>query len=134
MTEPTPNTSQAQQARRLLLRHVLKALPEVVTDVSALLDKMPDPGDSTEKLQAAETLRRQWVTAGLLWQRGTGQRLLGQASTATSDPSATAELRLLDEEDVDILAWALGTLSVPDEYAGPLMDAFRKLDYVEIPH
>ena len=42
--------------------------------------------------------------------------------------------RLLEEEDVDIMGWALGTLSVPDEYAGPLMDAFRKLDYVEIPH
>ncbi len=41
--------------------------------------------------------------------------------------------RLLEEEDVDIMGWALGTLSVPDEYAGPLMDAFRKLDYVEIP-
>ena len=41
--------------------------------------------------------------------------------------------RLLDEEDVDIMGWALGTLSVPPEYAGPLMDAFRKLDYVEIP-
>ena len=41
---------------------------------------------------------------------------------------------LLEEEDVDIMGWALGTLSVPDEYRGALMDAFRKLDYVEIPH
>ena len=41
--------------------------------------------------------------------------------------------RLLDEEDVDIMGWALGTLSVPVEYAGPLMDAFCKLDCVEIP-
>ncbi len=41
--------------------------------------------------------------------------------------------RLLDEEDVDILGWALGTLAVPEEYAGPLMEAFCKLDYVEIP-
>lgn len=41
--------------------------------------------------------------------------------------------RLLDEEDVDIMGWALGTLAVPDEYAGPLMDAFRKLDFVQIP-
>jgi antitoxin CptB len=40
---------------------------------------------------------------------------------------------LLDEEDVDILGWALGTLAVPGEFAGPQMDAFRKLDYVEIP-
>ena len=40
---------------------------------------------------------------------------------------------LLDEEDVDILGWALGTLSVPAEYAGPLMERMCKLDYVEIP-
>ena len=41
--------------------------------------------------------------------------------------------KLLDEEDVDIMGWALGTLSIPPEYAGPQMDAFCKLDYVEIP-
>lgn len=41
---------------------------------------------------------------------------------------------LLDEEDVDIMGWALGTLDVPEVYRGALMDAFRKLDYVEIPH
>lgn len=41
--------------------------------------------------------------------------------------------RLLDEEDVDIMGWALGTLSIPEEYVGAQMDAFRKLDYVEIP-
>ncbi|HOB14461.1 MAG TPA: succinate dehydrogenase assembly factor 2 [Novosphingobium sp.] len=40
---------------------------------------------------------------------------------------------LLDEEDADIMGWALGTLAIPDEYVGPQMDAFRKLDYVEIP-
>ncbi len=40
---------------------------------------------------------------------------------------------LLDEEDVDILGWALGTLAIPPEYAGAQMDAFRKLDFVEIP-
>lgn len=40
---------------------------------------------------------------------------------------------LLDEEDADIMGWALGTLAVPPEYARPQMDAFRKLDYVEIP-
>ncbi len=40
---------------------------------------------------------------------------------------------LIEEEDVDILGWALGTLSVPDEYAGPMMERMRLLDYVEIP-
>jgi antitoxin CptB len=40
---------------------------------------------------------------------------------------------LIEEEDVDIMGWALGTLSVPDEYAGLLMDRMCQLDYVEIP-
>jgi antitoxin CptB len=40
---------------------------------------------------------------------------------------------LIEEEDVDILGWALGTLSVPDEYAGPMMEQMKLLDYVEIP-
>ena len=41
--------------------------------------------------------------------------------------------RLLEEEDVEIMGWALGTIPVPREFDGPLMDAFRKLDYVDIP-
>lgn len=40
---------------------------------------------------------------------------------------------LLDEEDVEIMAWALGTMEVPQKYQGAQMDAFRKLDFVEIP-
>ncbi len=39
---------------------------------------------------------------------------------------------LLDEDDVDVMAWALGTQSIPPEYAGAQMDAFRKLDFVKI--
>ncbi len=41
---------------------------------------------------------------------------------------------LIEEEDIDILGWALGTLSVPPEYAGPLMERMTLLDYVEIPN
>ena len=40
---------------------------------------------------------------------------------------------LIEEEDVDIMAWALGTLAVPPQYAGPQMDMMQLLDYVEIP-
>ena len=40
---------------------------------------------------------------------------------------------LIEEEDVDILGWALGTLSVPEEYAGAQMSRMQQLDYVEIP-
>jgi antitoxin CptB len=40
---------------------------------------------------------------------------------------------LLEEDDVDVMAWALGTLQVPDRFAGEQMTAMQKLDYVEIP-
>jgi antitoxin CptB len=40
---------------------------------------------------------------------------------------------LLDEDDVDVMAWALGTQEVPPRYLGAQMDAFRKLDFVKIP-
>lgn len=40
---------------------------------------------------------------------------------------------LLEEEDHDILGWALGTLPVPEKFGGSLMETMRKLDYVEIP-
>ena len=40
---------------------------------------------------------------------------------------------LLEEQDVDIMAWALGTVPVPENFTGSMMDAMRKLDYVEIP-
>ena len=39
---------------------------------------------------------------------------------------------LLTEEDVDIMAWAIGTQPVPERYQGPMMDAFKKLDFIHI--
>ena len=39
---------------------------------------------------------------------------------------------LLEEQDVDIMGWGLGTIPVPDQWQGPLMDAFRKLDFIRI--
>ncbi|MDC0886402.1 succinate dehydrogenase assembly factor 2 [Altererythrobacter sp.] len=40
---------------------------------------------------------------------------------------------LLDEDDVDIMAWALGTLPTPESFLGAQMDMMKRLDYVEIP-
>ena len=40
--------------------------------------------------------------------------------------------RLLDEDDVDVMAWALGTQLVPTHFDGPLMELMKRLDYVEI--
>ncbi|MDP9162707.1 MAG: succinate dehydrogenase assembly factor 2 [Pseudomonadota bacterium] len=39
---------------------------------------------------------------------------------------------LLDEQDVDIMAWAIGTLPVPERYQGPMMDALRQLDFIKV--
>ena len=30
------------------------------------------------------------------------------------------------------MAWAIGTLPVPERFEGPMMDAFRKLDFIRI--
>jgi antitoxin CptB len=40
---------------------------------------------------------------------------------------------LLDEDDVDVMAWALGTQAPPEQIAGALLALMQKLDYVDIP-
>jgi antitoxin CptB len=39
---------------------------------------------------------------------------------------------LLEEQDVDILAWAFGTAAVPARLDGALMQLLKKLDYVDV--
>lgn len=38
---------------------------------------------------------------------------------------------LLEEQDVDILAWAIGAAPPPERFQGPLMAQLRQLDYVK---
>ena len=40
---------------------------------------------------------------------------------------------LLEEDDVEVMGWALGTIAVPERYQGPLIALMQKLDYVDIP-
>jgi antitoxin CptB len=41
---------------------------------------------------------------------------------------------LVEQEDVDIMAWALGTAEPPPEFARPdLIAALRRLDYIPLP-
>jgi antitoxin CptB len=40
---------------------------------------------------------------------------------------------LLDEDDVDVMAWALGTQGAPEHLAGDLLSLMQRLDYVDIP-
>ena len=39
---------------------------------------------------------------------------------------------MLEEQDVDIMAWAHGTAEPPERFAGPMIEALKKLDYIEI--
>ena len=40
--------------------------------------------------------------------------------------------QILDEQDVDIMAWAVGTAEPPERFAGPMIEALKRLDYVRI--
>ncbi|MEZ5748664.1 MAG: succinate dehydrogenase assembly factor 2 [Caenibius sp.] len=40
---------------------------------------------------------------------------------------------LLDEDDVDVMAWALQTQPVPERFQPAQMQRMQRLDYVEIP-
>lgn len=39
---------------------------------------------------------------------------------------------LLDEDDVDVMAWALRSQPAPARFSGPMLQALERLDYVSI--
>src|SRR6476469_6818478 len=39
---------------------------------------------------------------------------------------------MLEEQDVDIMAWAHGTADAPERFEGPMIAALRKLDYIKV--
>jgi antitoxin CptB len=39
---------------------------------------------------------------------------------------------MLDEQDVDIMAWAVGTADPPERFNGPVVEALKKLDYIKV--
>ena len=49
----------------------------------------------------------------------------------TAEERAVFE-QMLEEQDVDIMAWAHGTADVPERYQGPMIEALKKLDYIRI--
>jgi antitoxin CptB len=52
------------------------------------------------------------------------------ASWSTDERALFAEM--LEEQDVDILAWAHGTWEAPERFQGPMIEALKKLDYIRI--
>ena len=39
---------------------------------------------------------------------------------------------MLEEQDVDIMAWAHGTAEVPERFEGPMIEALKQLNYIRI--
>ena len=39
---------------------------------------------------------------------------------------------LLDEQDADVMAWAIGKTEAPERFRGPLLDSLKKLDFIRI--
>ena len=52
------------------------------------------------------------------------------ASWDAGDRALFAEM--LDEQDVDILAWAHAACEPPARFAGPMIEALQRLDYIRI--
>jgi antitoxin CptB len=87
-------------------------------------------------LPPADRLRRIRFRA---WHRGTREAdyMIGCFFDRYHSEWGEAEIvwfeALLEEDDVDIMAWALGTLDIPEAFRGEQMAAMCKLDYVDIP-
>ncbi len=72
------------------------------------------------------------------WHRGTKEAdlMIGgfydhAAATWNADQLDWFEA-LLEEQDVDIMGWAIGSIPCPPEWNGPMMQAMRSVDYVTI--
>jgi len=72
------------------------------------------------------------------WHRGTKEAdlLIGCFFDSFSADWSDGEIgwfeTLLDEQDADIVAWAIGVMPVPDRYASPMMERMQAVDYVDV--
>ena len=72
------------------------------------------------------------------WHRGVKEAdlLIGGFFDAHAEGWDDEEIALfeamLEEQDVDIMGWAMGTQPVPERYAGTVMQALKTLNYVPI--
>ena len=86
-------------------------------------------------MQDSPRLRRVHFRA---WHRGTKEAdlMIGGFFDRFGESWNEAELvwfeGLLDQEDVDIMAWAIGTLPVPPAFDGPMMERMRRLDFIPV--
>ena len=86
-------------------------------------------------MPADEDLKRLRYRA---WHRGTREAdlMIGGFFDAHHECWSASERAwfsgLLEEQDVDIMAWAIGTAEPPERFAGPMMQALKRLDYIRI--
>lgn len=72
------------------------------------------------------------------WHRGTREAdyviggFFDRHHSGWSDADLAWFEALLEQDDVDILGWAMGAAPVPENFAGPLLKALQRLDYVTI--
>lgn len=73
------------------------------------------------------------------WHRGTKEAdlLIGGFFDLHHQQWGEAEIgwfeTLLEEQDVDIMAWAIGTAAPPERYAGELMRQLTTVNYIKHP-
>jgi len=72
------------------------------------------------------------------WHRGTKEAdlMIGGFFDAFAEHWDEAEIAwfeaLMNEEDVEIMGWAIGTIPVPERWHGPMMQRMRMLDFIPI--
>lgn len=72
------------------------------------------------------------------WHRGTREAdyMIGGYFDAHHASWSDADLdwfeALLEEQDVDVMGWAMGSIPVPATWNGPMMERMRSLDFVKI--
>ncbi|WP_019517223.1 FAD assembly factor SdhE [Sphingomonas sp. Mn802worker] len=73
------------------------------------------------------------------WHRGTREAdlMIGGYFDAHHASWSADELdwfeALLEEQDVDIMGWAIGSIPCPPQWNGPMMQGMRSLDFVPLP-
>ena len=72
------------------------------------------------------------------WHRGTKEAdlMIGGFFDAHGANLSPAELdwfeALLEEQDVDIMGWAIGSIPCPPRWEGEMMETMRKVEYVPV--
>lgn len=72
------------------------------------------------------------------WHRGTKEAdlLIGGFFDAFSAEWSEDQIgwyeTLMDEEDVEIMGWAIGTIPTPERWRGSMMEQMRALDYIPV--